>query len=114
MAGSEADGRRLMMQRRELWKYLKFGSLALLPTISSAQQQGKGDDADSRLANVIGGAVLASIRQYEQKTGKHASTVVIHLTGALPQDASTGSDYTQLNQFKFTIEIEDTPTDGSK
>jgi len=103
------------VQRRDLLKYLKCGALmSLLPTISSGQQPTTNDELNSTLAGAIGRAVLDSIHRYEEKTGKQASTVLIHLTGKLPNstppEADSGS-YTHLNQehFRFTVQVEGAP-----
>jgi hypothetical protein len=103
------------MPRRDFWGYLKCGVLlGLLPSSSSGQQPAAADKNDSAVADAIGKAVLGSVRQYEERTGKQASTVLIHLSGrpphVSPPQANSGN-YTQLNQehFTFTIEVESAP-----
>lgn len=81
------------MQRRDFWRYLKCGVfLGLLPAPSSGQKPAAADPNNSAVANAIGSAVLNSVHQYEERTGKQASTVLIHLTGRLPQGSPPQAD----------------------
>jgi hypothetical protein len=59
------------------------------------------------LAHLIGKAVLRAAESYERETGKAASTIIIRLTGKLPNPKSaTSSSATSLNQYHYRISVE--------
>jgi hypothetical protein len=61
---------------------------------------------DPELAQFIGQAVLQAAEGYERETGKAASTIIIRLTGKLPNPSGTSSSATALNQYHISVEVQ--------
>jgi hypothetical protein len=63
-------------------------------------------EPDPELAQSIGQAVLRAAESYERETGKAASTIIIRLTGKLPNPSDTSLSATALNQYHYQISVD--------
>ena len=69
---------------------------------------------DPELAQFIGQAVLQAAESYERETGKAASTIIIRLTGKLPNPSRTSSSATALNQYHISVKVQIPPAIQSR
>ena len=101
-----------MKYEKAFWKCLKYCVLAVSFSVAvCAQQTSFPYKPDAGLSQAIGNAVLQAAERYQQKTGKPASTIVIHLTGK-PPSPEAGTPLTPgLNQYhyRFTVEVQSAP-----
>jgi hypothetical protein len=71
-----------------------------------SQQAIVANEGDAKVAQSLGAVVLRAAKSYEEKTGKKAKTIVIHINGNLADLEGTAPTKPGINQSHVIFEVE--------
>jgi hypothetical protein len=96
-----------MTRKRAIVGFLLCCILAALFALRLFSQQASvANNGDAKVAQSLGAAVLQAAKSYEQKTGKKAKRIIIHINGNLADLEGTAPTKPGLNQSHVIFDVE--------